>query len=678
MKFQMNPKFMNLKSKLFASAVAFTMVLGVATPMFASAQTTAELTAQINMLLSQIAQLQARVSGGSTAVTTVTFGTNLTIGSKGADVTALQTWLVNKGVLVMPNGVAYGYFGSLTKSALAKYQLSVGIAPAVGYFGPMTRAKINAQSVTTTTTTTTSTTAGCVAGAAFSSTTGAACATTTTSTGTTGITTPGVEGTLSVTAGPISNTVLNVGQTMVPVLSVRAQAQTSDISIQRITVDLGSNTNIYNKLFSKLYVVDSSNNVLASVNLNSSTVVQSGTDYIVALTGFNVVVPKNTYKDITLKADLYSSIDSKYLSTGTNPIVPVFMIQSNGVRGVDGAGIDQYGPSSNISQTLTINGSLTDNAQANVSLAAATPITASVPVLDTTNGQYLQLPVLAFNVNAQNDALHLRQVVVNFVGVRTNNTTATATAAYLYNGSTQVSSASINPTTGVAVFSNITNGTNGATIPAGTTVVYTVKADVTGVTAGSLALSASLNTTVGQTMIYNSQDSTITNSGSAVGLVQTVLGKGPAVTLASTNIVKTTVSNNTTSTSTLTATFNVNLQAVGSDLLFGTQASTSPTFVFGIYKDGVLLATNVASTSNFSLPTGVTQDATQSFTVSQNQTVSLPVTFSFQSNAPAGTALPFGSYAVSLEKVNYVSAGVAGNISTVGQTAWRTGTQVLP
>jgi hypothetical protein len=40
-------KFMNLKSKLFASAVAFTMVLSlVAVPV--SAQTTAELTAQIN------------------------------------------------------------------------------------------------------------------------------------------------------------------------------------------------------------------------------------------------------------------------------------------------------------------------------------------------------------------------------------------------------------------------------------------------------------------------------------------------------------------------------------------------------------------------------------------------------------------------------------------------------
>src|SRR6185312_5755300 len=97
----------------------------------------------------------------------------------------------------------------------------------------------------------------------------------------------------------------------------------------------------------------------------------------------------------------------------------------------------------------------------------------------------------AFNVTAQNDTLHLHNLQVTFVGVPTGNTTATATAAYLYNGSTQVGSASINSSTGIATFSNITDGTAGASIPAGTTVTYTVKADVTGITTGSLALTGS-------------------------------------------------------------------------------------------------------------------------------------------------------------------------------------------
>jgi hypothetical protein len=464
---------------------------------------------------------------------------------------------------------------------------------------------------------------------------------------------------------------------MVPVLTVRAQAQVSDIAVQRITVDLGTNTNIYNKLFSNLYVVDAATGAtLATTALNSSTVVQNGTNYQVTLSGFNLVVPKGTYKDLTIKADLYSSIDSAYISGGLKVIVPTFIVRADGVRGMDGAGLDQYGPASDISQTLTINGSLTDSAQANISIAAATPITASIPVLDTTNGQYLKLPVMQFNVNAQNDTLHLHQVTVNFVGVPTGNTTATATAAYLFNGSTPVASASI--VNGVAAFTNITDGTAGASIPVGTTATFTVEADVTGVQTGSLALTASVPSGAAGTLIYNSQDSTVTNSGGAAGQTQTVLGKGPAVTLASTNIVKTTVSSNTTSTSTLAATFNVNVQAIGSDIMFGTQASSSPMFVFGIYQNGTKISTNAASTSNYTLPSGLTQNGTQSFTLSQNQTASIPVTFSFQGSQPNGNALAFGNYAVGLETVNYVANGVLSNISTSGQTAWRTTTQVLP
>ena len=149
--------------KMFATAVAFTMVLSlVAVP--ASAQTTAELTAQINSLLAMIAQLQAQIagSGSASAGTAVQYNTDLTVGSTGADVTSLQQFLVGKGFLQMPAGVSYGYFGPLTKAAVASYQASVGITPAVGYFGPITRARINAMATAPGTTPgTTSTTPGC-------------------------------------------------------------------------------------------------------------------------------------------------------------------------------------------------------------------------------------------------------------------------------------------------------------------------------------------------------------------------------------------------------------------------------------------------------------------------------------------------------------------------------------
>ena len=67
---------------------------------------------------------------------------NLMMGSRGIDVTSLQTFLEEKGFLNIPNGVAKGYFGKATKMALMKYQASEGVS-STGYFGPMTRAKMH-------------------------------------------------------------------------------------------------------------------------------------------------------------------------------------------------------------------------------------------------------------------------------------------------------------------------------------------------------------------------------------------------------------------------------------------------------------------------------------------------------------------------------------------------------
>lgn len=75
------------------------------------------------------------------------FGRNLTIGSVGEDVRALQQLLNAEGFTVAKSGPgAPGsestYFGPATKAALIKYQnyyrSDIGIAAGTGYFGPMT------------------------------------------------------------------------------------------------------------------------------------------------------------------------------------------------------------------------------------------------------------------------------------------------------------------------------------------------------------------------------------------------------------------------------------------------------------------------------------------------------------------------------------------------------------
>jgi peptidoglycan hydrolase-like protein with peptidoglycan-binding domain len=65
----------------------------------------------------------------------------LRVGSRGQDVVTLQMFLQGRGFLRMPNGVAYGYFGKLTSSALAQYQASIGLTPS-GNFDSTTRGKV--------------------------------------------------------------------------------------------------------------------------------------------------------------------------------------------------------------------------------------------------------------------------------------------------------------------------------------------------------------------------------------------------------------------------------------------------------------------------------------------------------------------------------------------------------
>lgn len=118
-------------------AVLFTGCL-IATSVYAlpvRAATIAELEALIAQLQTELAALKS----GTTGIFTV----NLTLGSSGTEVTKLQNFLISYGHSI-PAG-ATGYFGVQTQSALAAYQAANGISPASGYFGSITRAKVNAQ-----------------------------------------------------------------------------------------------------------------------------------------------------------------------------------------------------------------------------------------------------------------------------------------------------------------------------------------------------------------------------------------------------------------------------------------------------------------------------------------------------------------------------------------------------
>jgi len=659
-------KFMKLKSKLFASAVVFTMVLSlVAVPV--SAQTTAELTAQINSLLAQIAQLQAQIAGGSSSMgTAVQYNTDLTIGSKGADVTSLQQFLVEKAYLQMPAGVSYGYFGPLTQAALGKYQASVGISPAVGYFGPITRAKVNA-----------------VAGAGTGTGTG------TGTTGGTGITTPGVEGTLTVTtnnSGLVST--VYEGGSMAAIYGLNVEAKTSDIAVQRVKIDLGTATTLYNKGYSKIYLTDGSN-VLASSDLNSSTVVKNGSNYEISLTGFSFVVPKGAKKQLVIKADVMSSIDSTD-RTALN-LLPGILIPANGVRGVDGAGIDQYGSSALSARNVTFSADQIDSAALKISLNNSSPKAQDVVAADGTGDNELdKLTLLTFDLKSEKDAITLQDLVVRLTYA--GNGTATATTVYLYEGSTELDNASVSATSATAASASFTDLEY--VIPKDSTKTLTIKVDIR--TADGTARTVLAAITAGADVTpENSIGDTITETGSATGYAMSVRNSGVEVSLVSKSLTTSGVpqsSGSTTfSTSTLSATFNVKIKAVGNDVLLGTVASTtgtntSPVFAalnsFQLFKNGIasdiVLAGGAATTTSFTIPSGCTTHSTlaNTCTLAEGSEVTIPVTFQVPGRTNASGAHTSGLYSVELQRVNWG----AGNYSDFmdGQIDWRTSDVSFP
>ncbi len=109
--------------------------------------------ALIQEVVTRLAALQSAISGapvvgGSAVPPAGAYAQGLAVGAKGGDVTALQNFLKAQGSEIYPEGLVTGYFGSLTRDAIGRFQLKQGIVtsasdPGYGTFGPKTRAKVN-------------------------------------------------------------------------------------------------------------------------------------------------------------------------------------------------------------------------------------------------------------------------------------------------------------------------------------------------------------------------------------------------------------------------------------------------------------------------------------------------------------------------------------------------------
>ena len=169
-------------TKAVAKVAAVATGLAMATSMLSLAPIAhaASLTAsQVSSILSLLSSFGAgadTIANGNSALTgapmtttttttsssSYTFTRDLTVGSTGADVTALQNALKAGGYM---SANATGSFGPLTKAGVMAWQTAKGISPAAGYFGAKSRAAFGgAVSTTGGTTTTTGGTVTAVTG----------------------------------------------------------------------------------------------------------------------------------------------------------------------------------------------------------------------------------------------------------------------------------------------------------------------------------------------------------------------------------------------------------------------------------------------------------------------------------------------------------------------------------
>ena len=292
------------------------------------------------------------------AQTACSVGTvDLTVGSSGAAVTCLQQVLIGAGYAI-PAG-ATGYFGAQTVAAVKAWQAAVGITPAAGYFGPISRAHWTGGS----TGGTVSTVPGCTAGAMFSSTTGASCSTTSTVPGctagamfssTTGASCSSSTGSGSVTGLTGSGRLTNVdsagaiesdlkeGDAATAVIAVDADAKDGDVAIQRVDVDLEIGTNVVNSssnitkyLSSVAIYLDGKK--LAEMDAAAGDKTSRTWEY--RFSGLNGVIMKGKTGEITVKVTPVESLGANEDGETITATIP-----DDGIRAVGADGIsDTYG-----------------------------------------------------------------------------------------------------------------------------------------------------------------------------------------------------------------------------------------------------------------------------------------------------------------------------------------------
>jgi hypothetical protein len=396
------------------------------------------------------------------------FTRNLTVGSVGQDVMSLQVYLNINGFTLAATGAGSPgnetmYFGARTKAALAAFQAAHGIQPAVGYFGPITRAWVNGHPTaaglppgcTSTagfspvngqpcnSTSGVSTVPGCLPGYMFSPTTGQAC--NGTPSGGTG-TPNGREGRLAnlQSAGGTNGSIMEM-DTNQKVLAWKADVREGDVTLNRLDVDFaptGAGASLNMSKYIKSVSVWLGNTKLATQDVSNGD--RSGATTSFRFTGLNGLMKQDTTDTVYVSVDAVDSIGSTEDGKNVNVNVP-----DNGIRVITGNNIsDTYSVSAaknfNVSTASTGKLTLTSNSSDNPD------VTVEVDENNTTTG----ISVLKFTLHSKDQKNEVRDITVN-LNDGTSTPARVISNVYLYMNGTQVDSSSLASGATSVTFNNI-------------------------------------------------------------------------------------------------------------------------------------------------------------------------------------------------------------------------------
>jgi len=573
-----------IMKKFTAIALTLALALTIAPASTAGAvdlegMTVDELQALLTQLQAQLAEMTGTtpaVSGDLPAACAgISFSRNLALGTTGTDVKCLQAMLnMDPETQLAASGVGSAgqeteYFGSLTRAAVIKFQnkyasevlTPIGLTAGTGFVGTRTIAKLNTMLTTAPTTPTTPTIPA-----------------------DTGDDEEGVEDgdeegvedddeeyadvegelEVKVTPSPINNQEIAWGSENVSVMGIELKAKHSPIKVSRIDIEF-NNARPFDYI-NHLAIYDGEN-ALAGKAVNSANLTGTGNTRTMRITGFDVTVPADGSKVLTVKV----SNESRPRVTGSSNTLTI-TVKAGAVRGVDGAKLTQY--NTGTAARTFYNDSAAEGAKLEVKINTNSP---EEGIAITDEDSTTQHELLRFDVKATKNAGKITDIVFDATGSATG---AHIVAYKLYDGSTLLGSESYSAT---PTFSGLE-----VEIAKDTTKTLRVEVEMNKAISG-VTSSISISPTSTKITAESANDEAVTLSGSTVtGETIYFYEAAPVISNVTTDI-KERIQEGVTTTQ-IDGTINFTLTAQGGDIIV-----TSTAIGVNAATEGGVVSTGVTS-----------------------------------------------------------------------------------